>query len=293
MTREAQFEGIQHGSVEFPFAWYHIRIPEYFLTYPVHWHDEIEIVYCIKGTFENTVGTKVITLNPGDFVIIPPQEIHSNRVIAGHEAEFITILFDLRFIKAHARADSIYNTYIEPFRLLTREFSPYIKKDCPLWHQIMPFYKLIKEVHKDINGAGRLAILGSLENIMYFLYQSSQKIDSKRKARDLPMYRIRSAIYKVQNEYFEDLTIKSVSSLCGYSESQFMKVFKETTGQSFNEYLISYRLNKARQMLISSDDKLIDIANSCGFNNQSYFTRASVKRYQTTPLEYRLQRQGN
>ena len=72
-----------------------------------------------------------------------------------------------------------------------------------------------------------------------------------------------------------------------------MKVFKETTGQSFNEYLISYRLNKARQMLISSDDKLIDIANSCGFNNQSYFTRAFVKRYQTTPLEYRMQRQGN
>ena len=107
MTREAQFEGIQHGSVEFPFAWYHIRIPEYFLTYPVHWHDEIEIVYCIRGTFENTVGTKVITLNPGDFVIIPPQEIHSNRVIAGHEAEFITILFDLRFIKVGKFSSSL------------------------------------------------------------------------------------------------------------------------------------------------------------------------------------------
>ena len=45
------------------------------------------------------------------------------------------------------------------------------------------------------------------------------------------------------------------------------------------EYLVSYRLEIAAKQLIETDQKIIDIAANCGFNNHSYFTRAFQKKY--------------
>ena len=66
-----------------------------------------------------------------------------------------------------------------------------------------------------------------------------------------------------------------------------MKLFKKFTGMSFYTYLINYRLELAAKQLSETNFKIIDIAESCGFHNHSYFTRAFQKKYQKTPLMYR------
>ena len=86
---------------------------------------------------------------------------------------------------------------------------------------------------------------------------------------------------------FDYITIKNVSALCGFSESHFMKLFKELTGMSFNAYLVNYRLELSAKQLIETNQKIIDIATNCGFNNHSYFTRAFLKKYGLTPAKYR------
>ena len=74
---------------------------------------------------------------------------------------------------------------------------------------------------------------------------------------------------------------------CGFSESYFMKLFKEFTGMSFNAYLVDYRLELAARQLSETGLKVIDIAENCGFRNHSYFTRAFRQKYGRTPVEYR------
>ena len=66
-----------------------------------------------------------------------------------------------------------------------------------------------------------------------------------------------------------------------------MKLFKEFTGMSFNAYLVNYRLDLAAKQLSETNFRVIDIAENCGFHNQSYFTRAFQKKYRKTPLAYR------
>ena len=66
-----------------------------------------------------------------------------------------------------------------------------------------------------------------------------------------------------------------------------MKLFKEFTGMSFNAYLTNYRLELAAKQLSQTKFKVIDIAQGCGFHNQSYFTRVFQKKYNKTPLAYR------
>ena len=66
-----------------------------------------------------------------------------------------------------------------------------------------------------------------------------------------------------------------------------MKFFKQTTGMGFIEYLNSYRLETAAQMLSASNDNILDIAEKTGFENLSYFNRSFKKKFGLSPGQYR------
>ena len=105
--------------------------------------------------------------------------------------------------------------------------------------------------------------------------------------------KLKVALYHVQNSYAQNIPIKEVASLCGFSESHFMKLFRELTGMSFTAYLVNYRLELAAKQLLETDQKIIDIAANCGFNNHSYFTRSFTKKYGMTPGNYRRTQLSN
>lgn len=56
---------------------------------------------------------------------------------------------------------------------------------------------------------------------------------------------------------------------------------------SFINYLNDYRLDTAANMLLATNDNVLEIANACGFDNLSYFTRSFKKKYGITPEKYR------
>ena len=99
--------------------------------------------------------------------------------------------------------------------------------------------------------------------------------------------KLKTALYHVQNSYAQNITIKQAADRCGYSESHFMKLFKELTGMSFTASPVNYRLELSAKQFLDTNQKIIDIAANCGCNNHSYFTRSVLKRYGLTPAKYR------
>lgn len=55
----------------------------------------------------------------------------------------------------------------------------------------------------------------------------------------------------------------------------------------FTNFLIAYRLKMAAKKIAETDDKIVNISTDCGFNNQSYFSRAFTKHFKMSPAEYR------
>ena len=91
----------------------------------------------------------------------------------------------------------------------------------------------------------------------------------------------------IENHYMEKITISMVAKAAGFSESHFMRYFKETMGTSFIEYLKDYRLTMAARLLAGSDSTILEIASEAGFENLSYFNRTFKKHYGVTPSQYR------
>ena len=83
------------------------------------------------------------------------------------------------------------------------------------------------------------------------------------------------------------ITVAEVADRVDFSESHFMRYFKENMGTSFIDYLRDYRLTMAARLLLVSDDTILSVAEEVGFENLSNFNRAFKKKYGVTPREYR------
>ena len=83
------------------------------------------------------------------------------------------------------------------------------------------------------------------------------------------------------------ITISEIADRVDFSESHFMRYFKENMGTSFVDYLRDYRLTMAARLLLVSDENILSIAEEVGFDNLSYFNRAFKKKYGVTPRDYR------
>ncbi len=69
------------------------------------------------------------------------------------------------------------------------------------------------------------------------------------------------------------ISIADIADACNLSRSYFIHAFRETTGQTPHQWLIAQRLERAQALLMDFQRPLADVAASCGFSDQSHFTR--------------------
>ena len=100
---------------------------------------------------------------------------------------------------------------------------------------------------------------------------------------------IKAILSYLKKNYNEDLSLATVAKRFNYSTNYFSRLFKEQTGKTFLEYVNEYRIQRASEMLIFSDDMITDIAMEVGFNNLSYFIRQFKRFHGCSPVQFRKQ----
>lgn len=91
----------------------------------------------------------------------------------------------------------------------------------------------------------------------------------------------------IQEHYCEKLTLDLVASKLYISPELLSRNFKKRTGYSFVDYIVMLRINKAKQLLLSSYLHIKDIASQVGYDDHTYFCKVFKRETQMTPLEYR------
>ena len=98
---------------------------------------------------------------------------------------------------------------------------------------------------------------------------------------------VRDAVSYIRRNYMAKITLETASEHVFLSPSYLSRKFKEETGKNFNRYLSEVRTEAAKQLLENSGAELSDIAQSVGFEDQSYFSKVFRRTQGMTPKEYR------
>ncbi|MBD2844016.1 response regulator [Paenibacillus sp. IB182496] len=98
---------------------------------------------------------------------------------------------------------------------------------------------------------------------------------------------IARAITYMEDHLTEDMTLKQIADYSNLSASYFGVLFKQHTGKSYVNYFNQLRVDKALELLRSSDRKIYEIAEAVGFASLPYFNRVFKQVLAMTPNEYR------
>ena len=109
---------------------------------------------------------------------------------------------------------------------------------------------------------------------------------------------IETAKNYIKNNYHKDISLDDVSREVNISPYYFSKLFKETTGENFIEYLTNLRMDKAEELLQTTECSMKEICARTGYSDPNYFSRSFKKNVGVTPTEYKENRgkgqeQGN
>ncbi len=100
-------------------------------------------------------------------------------------------------------------------------------------------------------------------------------------------YYIKEALAYIEHNYMNDISVESIADSSGLNRSYFGKIFKESVGKSPQEFLISYRMIKAAELLRRTRYSINEIGCAVGYPNQLHFSRAFKSVYGVSPRNWR------
>lgn len=98
---------------------------------------------------------------------------------------------------------------------------------------------------------------------------------------------IQNAKKYIENNYNMQLSYKDVAREIFISPSYFLNLFKQEMGFTFVDYLTSVRINKAKELLLTTELNITEIAFDLGFNNSNYFSNIFKKTVGMSAVNYR------
>jgi len=99
--------------------------------------------------------------------------------------------------------------------------------------------------------------------------------------------RIAPVLRDIRARYFHALGPEAYARGLGISVRRFSELFRRATGRTFTEYLAGVRVARARELLLETDDKVVNVAFEAGFGNLSHFDRTFKRISGLSPQEFR------
>jgi AraC family transcriptional regulator len=127
-------------------------------------------------------------------------------------------------------------------------------------------------------------------HLLRYYTAASQK--PERFKGGLPGPKLRQVMAFIADNYANDIKLSELAQVAGMSSFHFAREFKRTTGTTPHQYLINFRIERAKALLGDEHLPLIEVSLRSGFSHQSHFTRLFRKFTGTTPHSYRLSLQS-
>ena len=244
--------------------------------YPMHWHNNIEIVFVISGEVKAKINNLEFVVHKGEILFVNSNELHETEANNKNEIEAITILLSYDFMKQYyPQIDSYY------FELEGREEES--KKIKELMVKCADEYKDKGEVYE-------LKISILLMELCKILIENC-KVKRDREniviQDEKNIQNLKRAIAYMEENYELNLCLKDIAYEIGMAPTYFERFFKKNTGETFYSYLNKIRLYYSYKELINTDLSITEIALNNGFANVKSFIELFKRTYNMTPGKYR------
>ncbi|WP_162463011.1 AraC family transcriptional regulator [Paenibacillus psychroresistens] len=278
----------------FPF---HLSLNQIDNGYPAHRHDYLEFSYVISGYGSEAINGIHHPMRPGTFTFLLPYQIHELFTDPGESLVLYNCMFSMDLLMETG-------SKLEMEELLTDsdELSAFVQLGDEdhqriklLMEETILEYKANEPKKSSLLKAKLTEILIRFDRFRRLEQQISQ-IDTHE--RDTPPAKIRKnprwpIIHHIQRSYQEPLMLADLSRIFALSMSRISECIKETTGQTFVQYLNDLRIRHACSLLISTEMSVSEIAYEVGYGSYKTFSKLFRDQKGIVPTIYRKQKMAS
>ena len=250
--------------------------------FETHRHHEIEISFCLEGEYDIVCENSQYTLKKGDIAIIPSMASHS--IPKQKESVRKSLVVELGYIFLGVHFEFFFEQGSNCILIRKDEYST-----NNIYDDLVRSFKEIAYYKQEYSPVSELLIKGNLYRISALLFELFQQrnIVNIPTTRRNEVAKIDIALETIYNRYYESLSVEEVSALCGYNKSNFCKIFKAVTGNTFHEMLNRHRIEIACTLLRETNYSVEEIAQNTGFADSKSFCRVFRKIMNKNAGEYR------
>ncbi|MEY4884131.1 MAG: hypothetical protein RIS34_1985 [Pseudomonadota bacterium] len=251
-----------------------------------HCHDEYELHLITATSGKAFVGDWIGPFEPGHLVLCGPRLPH-NWISLDLPAEGVAKR-DLVIQFQHAPLEQACQSIpelTEVLPLLERarhgiEFFGLSQSSQAHWHEV-----------KAARGLRRLtAFLDFMTELTRWTdYRLLSNVQMQGGDNDAELDQINAIVNRITENVAQSHTAADMAVDLGMSESRFSRFFRRATGNTYTDFVNHVRINRACQLLMSSDRYITNICYDVGFNNVANFNRRFLEIKGTTPSEFRKQ----
>lgn len=292
VTDETLREMTQHGTERFPFQYYQEHFNWNRLeTVEWHWHSELEFVEILQGAIECHIGEEIIELREGDTFFINSGVIHkyqASKVCREKQCMFSDILFLPEIIAPNFSL--IYEKYVRPIVLYGKPFL--VMRQTQAWEEpVQNLYHHIVNVCLDEEDLTELRIQAGVSELWtrLFHYLYREESEQQENKNILAQARLRKMMQFIWDHFHEKITLDDIAASANISKSAALRCFRSGMQTSPVGYLNNFRLNRAKELLLTSHSTVSEIAVSVGFDNVGYFDRVFRRTFGLTPKQFAKQ----
>lgn len=282
---ESLRELISHSTNRFPFRYYYEDMKQFqHNTAALHWHTEFEFVTVKKGLVYFEIGEERIPVSAGEGIFINSRILHG--LFAPGEGIIPNILFAPELIAGEG--SSLYETYVSCF--LTSGISHLkLSGDVSWQKRILDLLDTVYHTAREGAAAYELEIHILICRLWQILY--AHREDMARRPLDGLSIRTRGRLQTmlryIEQHYPEKISLSDIADSASISRSEAIRCFQAGMHISPMACVNDYRLSRARELLLCTNDSVTEIALSVGLENCSYFDRLFLRKYGTSPRAMR------
>ncbi|MGN0356146.1 MAG: helix-turn-helix domain-containing protein [Muricoprocola sp.] len=274
----------QHGTPDFPCGCYSISNG---LQVPWHWHEEYECTIVMQGEICYHTPQGEFLLHAGDGIFLNSGTLHTSELVSETGHSLITLVFHGRLV--YGSIDSVfYHKYTKPLLSPDAPALFLLHKNVTWQAAILDRMKKAHRLCQNKPEGYEFQVRTLLSETLFDLYcyrnvSEEQTIPVSAFEND----RIKQMLSYLQENYTCPISVSELAERASISERECLRCFQKVLRLSPIQFLIRYRLSRACILLKDTDLSILEIANSCGFESPSYFTKTFREHAGCTPRAYR------
>ncbi|MDQ0242953.1 AraC-like DNA-binding protein/mannose-6-phosphate isomerase-like protein (cupin superfamily) [Bacillus fengqiuensis] len=283
MVDQSLKELTEHRTVVLPIACYETTISQNINGYiPLHWHDEVQFVFILKGEAIFQINEEKLVVGEGDGLFINSGCLHMAQENNQSGCVYICLNVSPHFVLSQ----ELYTTYVYPYIQATN--LPYVYLDAnELWaknildaiikinqwiQQKSPYYEI------DISVQLTLIWQNLIINGFQLEYDQTEMLKSQR---------MKQMLNWIHLHYAEKIRLDDIAKAGQLSRSECCRYFKRVLKKTPLSYVTDYRIQKSLILLQQAESTVTEVTYQVGFNSTSYFIDQFRKSMNMTPLAYK------